>query len=251
MNKAKFACLSLVLLPTLIAAQGKKPWQEWNAKEVDKVLNNSPWGQTQTDTDTSEMVYSPTSVGRSSIAAPSTGRTGDQQSINNNRADRGATNQAVSINYRIRLLSAKPIRQALARMVILQGKPDPGLREQLSSFVDRDFNQFIVVAIAFDSTDGRFSGPALQAFASATAGTLKNNTFLERKDGKRLFLIDYKPPINDGLGAKFIFPRMVDGQPFLTPDSDNLRFSSQVSDKINLNMRYKLNDMTYDGKLEY
>ena len=48
--------------------------------------------------------------------------------------------------------------------------------------------------------------PAFQAFGSATVGTLKNQAYLERSDGQRLFVIDYKPPINDGLGTKFVCP---------------------------------------------
>ena len=51
---------------------------------------------------------------------------------------------------------------------------------------------------------------------------------------KRLFIMDYKPHTNDGLGAKFIFPRQVDGEAFLTNAGD-VRFVAQVSSKINLN----------------
>ena len=67
---------------------------------------------------------------------------------------------------------------------------------------------------------------------------------------KRLFIMDYKPHTNDGLGAKFIFPRQVDGEAFLTNAGD-VRFVAQVSSKINLSTKYKLQDMVYEGKLEY
>ena len=66
----------------------------------------------------------------------------------------------------------------------------------------------------------------------------------------RLFVADYKAPINDGLGAKFVFPRVVDGQPFLTETGD-VRFYAKFSDKITISTKYKLHDMVYDGKLEY
>jgi hypothetical protein len=124
------------------------------------------------------------------------------------------------------------------------------VRDQLGPFVERDFSEYIVVTVTFDASDNRFSGPALQAFGSATTGTLKNQAYLERSDGKRLFVMDYKPPINDGLGAKFVFPRNVDGQPFLTEEGD-VRFFAQVNSKISINTKYKLKDMMYEGKLEY
>ena len=135
-------------------------------------------------------------------------------------------------------------------MIELQDKNNKGVREQLGPFVERDFNDFIVVSVTFDSSDNRLAGPAFQAFNSATTGTLKNQAYLERTDGQRLFVMDYKLPTNDGLGAKFIFPRQVDGQAFLN-DAGDVRFFAQLSDKITLNTKYKLKDMVYEGKLEY
>lgn len=254
MKKAVFAFLFIVLLTGISTAQKSKSWTELSKNDAEKILNESAWGQTQTETDTSEMFFSPTRPGSASVGQSSATRNtaSDQQSINNNRADRGAVNQAVSVNYRIRFLSAKPVREAISRMIVLnQEKPNEGLVEQMQTFVDRDFSQYIVVIVTFDSTDARFSGPALQAFGSATADTLRNKTYLERKDGKRLFLMDYRAPISDGLGAKFVFPRMVDGKPFLDETSGNVRFVSDVADKIKLNVKYKISDMIYDGKLEY
>lgn len=246
-----------MILPALIISAGlaqEKKWNEWTKEEAEKVLNNSPWGQTQTETDLSEMVYTPTSGGLGSVGRSDAnrGRTGDQQSINNNRADRGATNQAVSVNYHVRLLSAKPVRQAFMRVITLTQKESGAeLSEGLSSFVERDFKDFIVVAVTFDSSDARFSGPALQAFGAARIGTLKNVTYLERKDGKRIFPIDYHPPTSDGLGAKFIFARRFEDSDFLNANSGTMRFYCELAPQIKLNVTYKLASMTYDGKLEY
>lgn len=241
-----------VLTGITATAQDKELWPKWDKGKVTKMLNSSPWAQTQTDTDTSELTYRPTaSAGSSSIGQPGvTSSTSNNTGVQGNRVDRGATNQAMSVNYYVRFLSAKPIRQAFARMIEIQEKENKAVRDQLGPFVERDFSEFIVVTVTFDASDKRFAGPAFQAFAAATTGTLKNKAYLEHSDGKRLFVIDYKPPINDGLGAKFIFPRKVDGQPFLT-DAGDVRFFAQVNDKITVNTKYKLKDMVYEGKLEY
>lgn len=253
MKKIIFAALLTALLLGVGRAQ-EKAWSQWTKIEAEKILNSSPWGHTQTETDTSEMMYSPTSqagIG-SSTRTGVLGTTSDRQSVNNNRAAQGANNQAISVNYHVRLLSAKPVRQAFMRVIELAQKtPDKELIEGLQSFVERDFKDFIVVAVSFDSTDGRYSGPALQAFASGTLGTLKNRTYLERKDGKRVFLMEYHAPINDGLGAKFIFPRIVDEKKFLNADSGSLRFYSEVSNQIKLNVTFKVSEMMYNGQLEY
>ena len=137
-------------------------------------------------------------------------------------------------------------------MVMLENaQPVEDIASLMQPFVDRDFGQYIVVSVVFDSTDGRYSGPALQAFGSATADTLRNKTYLERKDGKRLYLMDYRAPQADGLGAKFVFERSPDGKPFINADSGNFRFYSEVSDKIKLNVKYTVADLTYNRRLEF
>jgi hypothetical protein len=252
--KKSLLILVTMLLVVSIAVSQEKPWAEWSKPEAEKILNHSAWGQTQTDTDTSEMVYTPTTQGGglSSTRSETIRGTTDRQSINNSRVTQGATNQPVSVNYHVRLLSARPVRQAFLRFMELSQKNlDPEILKGLRMFAERDFSEYIVVAVTFDSTDGRFSGPVLQAFSSATIGTLKNKTYLERKDGKRLFLMEYRTPINDGLGAKFIFPRLVDEVNFLKADSGTVRFFSEVTSQIKLNVTYKMSDMMYQGQLEY
>jgi hypothetical protein len=249
--------LTLLLVLFLLVNTGvsqQKTWAEWTKIEAEKILNHSAWGQTQADTSTREMVYTPTSgrdPGTSNRSENQRGET-DRQALNNDRIAQGATNQALSVNYHIRFLSALPVRQAFLRVVELtQKNPDQEMMKGLRAFVERDFREYIVVAVTFDSTDGRYSGPAGQAFASATAGSLKTKTYLEQNDGRRLFLTDYRGPINDGLGAKFIFPRTVDDKDFLNTGSGSVRFYSEVGDQIKLNVTFKISDMMYDGKFEY
>ncbi len=244
----------LVLGPaaTVSAQKHSTTWMELPRKDAEKLLNESPWSHTQIDTDVSEMFYSPTKAGSPSPGRSTGTQTSDQQSVNNNRADRGAVNQAVSIKYRICFLSAKPIREAFAKMVLsTQTQTDNNLVAQLQSFVERDFSPYIVIAVNVEASDRRFSGPIMQAVNSANTGTMKNTSYLERQDGKRLFLTSYIAPIQDGLGAKFIFPRSENGQFFLTAQSDSVRFVAEFNDSFKLNMRFKVSDMMFDDKLEY
>jgi hypothetical protein len=90
----------------------------------------------------------------------------------------------------------------------------------------------------------------MQLLTSADAAAMKTTAYLERKDGKRIELMDYRPPSQDGMGAKFVFPRMVDGKPFLDGNSGELRVYIELG-KTKLSRKFKVAEMIYDGKLEY
>jgi hypothetical protein len=226
------------LLCLTLAAQNKKSkdWTEWSKDEAQKMLNDSPWAQTQTYTDTSQMTYSPTAPG---VASSSAGQ--------------GATNQATNVKYRIRFFSARPVRQALVRSILLGMKspPDAQTLERLKGFAELQASNSIIVTVSYEASDGRLAGAAMQNFGAATTGSLKNSTYLERKDGKRLFLAEYVPPGKDGFGARFIFPRELDGRPFVTPEAGEVRFFSPVARSAELNMRFKVERMIYNDALEY
>lgn len=235
----------LVLLAAPAFAQKSKPWTEWSKKDAEKILNSSAWGQTQTEGEASATTTESavTAVGG---PPPASGRQLSRS------GESGASKPSTLVRYRVRFLTAKPVREAFARMVLLsQEKPSEELAQQLQSFVDRDFGDYIVVVISVETADKRSAGQLMQAFSGATSETLQKTTYLERKDGQRLFLIDYRAPSGDGMGAKLIFPRMVGGQPFLQPESEAVRFVADLNEKIKLNMKYKLSEMTYEGKLEY
>lgn len=237
----------LLALISVTAQEKTKAWSEWTKKDVDKMLNDSPWGQTQIDTDTSQMFFSPTQDPQ---------RMGTS-SNDSSRLSQGATNQSVEVKFHVRFFSARPIRQALVRLMELQSKPTPEQAAKLTSFAEVESTASIIVTVTVEASDQRFSAPAMQAFNSAATGPLKNTTYLERSDGKRIFLEEYVPPGRDGFGARFIFLRELDGQPFITKDTAGVRFFSQFpgakpdTSGMKIDRRFKTADMIYKGGLEY
>src|SRR5882724_1039744 len=114
--------LTLIAVASTAQKHGK-PWEEWSKKDAQKVLDDSPWAHTQTETDTSEMFYTPTTQG------------GRGTSLS--RQTQGATNQPVNVNFRIRFFTAQPIRQAFARLMILnQPNLDKQTIERLTTFAN-------------------------------------------------------------------------------------------------------------------
>jgi hypothetical protein len=249
MRRLFFSSLLLAVCACSAFAQKEKPWTEWSEKEAAKILNDSPWGQTQTE----GKVETPSSS--SAITAVSASRRDSERVLSSsdaNRMESGQPKRDTSVRYRTRFLSAKPVRGAFARILLLKkAEADEALSTQLQGFVDRDFGDYVVIAVTAEAADPRVVGPAIQFLTSATADVLKDKVYLERKDGKRLTLADYRPPGPDGMGAKFVFLRKLEGQPFLTAESDNVRFFAEFSEKLKLNVKYKVSDMMYDGKLEY
>jgi len=248
MNKVLLALLFVSMLATISLGQKvPKSWAEWDKKDAEKMLNGSAWGQTQDNTDTSEMMFTPT-------ANDTTSQNTTQMS--RDRQESGAKNGAISMKYRVRFFSAKPIREAFARMIVLQKAANDAsmvrdLSGKMQPWIDADLGDIVVVAVSIESQDRRLSGPAEQAFRSATSETLKPKCYLERNDGKRLYLEQFEQPTADQTGAKFVFPRTLDGQPFLTTANETVRFVAEFDEKTKIITKYKIADMVYNGKLEY
>jgi hypothetical protein len=267
MKKLIIAVAIPLLVGGALAQKPQKPWVEWSKKDAEKILANSPWSETQTETDTSEMFYSPSNMG-------------DTRS----REAEGATNQATSLKYYIRLFTARPIRQAYVRLLeINQSQPDEAAVEKRRAWANLAANDSIIVTVACESTDRRYLGKAMQAFNSAVTAVLKNSAYLERNDGGRVFLGEYVPPGKDVFGARFIFPRTLNGEPFITNKGGSFRFHAEYESKtgldqannppgqvsraatrgsssstrsenpfkLRLDMKFKVADLLYNGELEY
>jgi hypothetical protein len=231
------AVVACVLFATDSGAQSKS-WKTWSKKDAEKILSKSPWSHMQVDTDLTEMFYQPTNTG---ARAPNA----------SGRLEQGATNQETSITYGVRFFSARPIRQAFVRIIQLGQKPDAATNERLNTFAELASAESIIIAVTIEGTDKRSLGKVNQIVNSANIGLLKNNTYLERRDGKRQFIEEYHPPGADGFGARFIFLRNMDERPFIQPDSGEIRFVSEFSPSVKLNVVFKVSDMMMDGKLEY
>ena len=225
--------LLLGLLGSAAAQVDKKPYTEWSEKEAEKLLEKSGWAQTQIFTDTA-----------------GTFSTGPGRTVNSSQTRSAGVDQ---VNFHIRFLSAKPVRQAISRIMEIRqkGELSDQMAAQLKTFATSDFPDLVVVTVTVDGSQSQGRLQEANALLNKlTTVDLKNNTYLLVKD-QRVFLQEYQPPRRDGLGARLIFPRLVDGKPILATDSDEVRFVSELSSAFKLNMRYKVKEMVYQGRLEY
>lgn len=251
MRRILFVCSAVILFAASASAQKTKPWTEWTPKDAQKILSDSAWAQTQTelsDSQPSSASATTKTQGRNEAKMVSMEDSKSQESGENI----GRGNTALSLRYVISFLSAKPVRAAFIRMIELQKSEMPAERlADLRTFIDRDFGDYVVVTVNLDGTDKKRLAPAMQEISGADASVLKTTTYLERKDGKRVSLMDYRAPVQDGLGAKFVFPRSVDGKPFIDVNSGEVRVYIELGKTVKLSRRFKVADMMYDGKLEF
>lgn len=246
MKRILFICSALVLLNASAFGQKTKPWTEWNQKDAQKMLSDSAWAQSQTEfveTDPGSTITRTQPRNAATTTAAENTESGETL---------GRKGAALSTIYRVAFLTAKPVRAAFIRLIELRQPETPAEKvAELRTFIDRNFGEHVVVTVVLDGTNKAGRGLAMKEISAADAEALKATTYLERKDGKRVALMDYRPPTQDGMGAKFIFPRMLDGQPFLDANSGELRVNIQVGKTVKVNRRFKVSEMMYDGKLEY
>ena len=231
--------IAIIVFVLSSQAQAQKNWTEMSKKDAEKILNDSAWGQTFTEEPSGP-------VDTTVITNTRPGMSGDR------KVESGQASVPRPVHYRVRFLTAKPVREAFARIAVLS---NPGAENdligQLQAFIDRDFGDFLVITFTIESEDVRRAQGANMMFSKMTLDNIKDRVFLERGDGKRATLIDYKPPVNDGMGCKLVFSRTVDGQPFLFDSAESVRFVFQLSEKQKVSMKFKVAAMSYAGKLEY
>ena len=226
-----FLTVCLTAADSVVGQKQLKPWKEWSKKDAEKVLNDSPWSQRQIDMDFRET---------STLTRPR------DPSID------ATLKQNEGMTSNIRFFSARPVRQAFVRIIQLQKKDlTPEMVTRLNTFAEKPSENLIVIAVAVENPDANMLGKAMQIYRNATTTKLKNTTYLERSDGKRVFIEEYTAPGSDGFGARFIFPRTLDGKPFLSPEFTIVRFVSELDSSIKLRMDYKVKEMMLDGQLEY
>jgi hypothetical protein len=225
MKKIIILVIGLLLAPVLAAQKPMKPWDQWNAKEALKIMNDSNWAQTQKE------YLSATQLAKSY-----------------GNLDRSTSD----VDFHIRFYTAKPVRQAIARTMLLGlAKPDPEQEQMLQLFIAQKFENDIIVAVTFDSTEERLNAPLQQEFARMEFPLLQKDTYLETKT-KKVYIKKYVPPSNNGLGAAFYFPRLDNGQPYVVPEIGDVRFYANLPViGIILDKRFKISNFMYGGNLEF
>ena len=227
----------------------KKPYTQWSDKEVQRMMDNSPWGKIHTVT-----IMNPMTTGDRSY-----------RTVGSGDLEREKKNL-----FHLHFLTAKPIRLAIVRKMTL-AKDARIENAVLERFIAQTDERNIIVLMSLTAVpegSSSFSGYRATLMKLSTPALI-TNTFLATKTGKRVYLTRYEPPGPDGLGARFYFPRLMeDGTPFASIGDTEVRFETAITltesgtfsgipgtaeenertDRIW--MQFDLGKMLFEGKLE-
>lgn len=191
----------LVFLPEASAAKfAPNLFRSWSMDKAVEMLNVSPWARQETFTRV--------------ISGVGSGIAGEKEIYN---------------TFYVRFLSARPIREAYARVQQIQHGYDKMSQEEKKRFdqaqepnLEMDTSRWIVVSVGFRSNDPNEESMVRRFFQSQTAQTLKNKAYLSTPACPQLELSAYFPPREESIGAKFIFSRELNGAPILTKECDSI-----------------------------
>ena len=91
-----------------------------------------------------------------------------------------------------------------------------------------DVSQRVIVALEFSTNDPQVSRNVMDFLHTATRDSFKQTAYLVSQRLGRVDLAEYYLPSADGTGAKFIFPRVFNGQPVVSPDDKDVRVDINI-----------------------
>lgn len=238
--------LLLILVVTPAARSGNSNDNElhrWSLEEALEILNNSPWARQQT------VVRVVPGIG--------SGVVGEKEIFG---------------RYFVRLLSAKPVRQAYARAEQILSASDGLDDEQKRRLgnvrleqLNLDLARYIVLAVSFRSNDSILERTVESALQAQTTETLRTRAYLSTSVFPQLEIVAFYPAVEDAVGVKFVFPKQIDSTPVVSTQDESitfeldlpgrvpdLRISFPVSEEMELFDRYReeLSSRQIDKSLE-
>lgn len=232
--------LMLVLLLTLPLFAAKfwetKEFTAWTQAECMEILTKSPWAYSTAFGQVSPAVFPgvPTDAGK---GAPSMGQPpdfGDKES---------------SHIFEFRLLTAKPIRMAIAQLQLLKASNDQALRETAKQMVNAPAGKGIVIEISYRSAPpgSSFVHDIHSYFLHATIEDFRTNTYMQGDKTGMISLLEYLAPNAKRSNPAFLFPRFNEkGEPIFTGSEKSISLRSELnvdvgSKKQKYNIFVKLN----------
>jgi hypothetical protein len=230
--RAKFIPWCIFLSCGLLLAKDfwQTDYRKWKHSEVVKMLEDSPWS------------------GKVTLTAQQAGRT----------TTNVGGEMELYYTYTVRLFSALPVRQGYLRMVQLMNQYDEMSKKDREAFDQkfapalRDFSDQVIVNLDFETNDRQAALEVDRQLKQATTELLRENVYLISDRLGRIPLQQYFPPAPDGTGAKFVFPRIVDGKPVVDKSDKELKFELYMPGTDHKVFKvWKVKDLIVDGKLHY
>jgi hypothetical protein len=222
----------------------KKNWKEWNKRECNKILDDSPWAQRKLIENNSAITSQPNLT---RDIDPSVG---------------GVSNLgAGEITYRVRLDSAEPIREAVIRQEQLEKNYEKMTDDQKKSFesqMDQKMAKHpdsILIHVIFEGNSASLKTGLAMYWEGFTSDVIPPDVYMAIDDGTRILPRSYsiKKAENE---FELIFPRIANNQPLMRPGAKSMKLmikSPRIGDfsEKKVTVEFKPDKMMFGGKLEY
>jgi hypothetical protein len=214
--KVASRCLIVFALVTAGFAQGpwvKKDWKDWSKDDCKKVLEDSPWAQRWSESNTKMGNFATRTRGTEGVGSES----------------------ELSVFYLVQLRSALPVREAVVRQMLIANRYDDleppqqeAMRKQTESFLNRKYDDVIVVHVIYGSNVQEYNRALANFWQTHYAeGTVPQEAFLNGPRGQKVAPIRLIAPKGGAQEFELIFPRVVDGKPLL--DAADKKISVEFS----------------------
>jgi hypothetical protein len=230
--KVRARCALAVSLAAMVSlsvfgAATDKPFRKWTLDEAVEVLTNSPWARQETFTRV--------------VGGIGSGVMGEKE---------------IYSTFFVRFLSARPVREAYARVQQIQAGYDNLDRderrrvdESLASVLRLDSSRWIVLTVSFRSNDSTMELRMKEFFEVETTESMRSKVRLSTGHFPQLELAAYFPPRDEAVGAKFVFPRNVEGTPVVSHDDPYVTFEVDVPGfESDLRATFPVSSMLIKGK---
>lgn len=237
--------LVAVALTTASFAQGpwaKKDWKQWSKDDCKKVLEDSPWAQR----------WSQSNSKVANFATPSRGTQGV------------GSESELSVYYVVQFRSARPIREAVVRQVLIANQYDlmdpekkEAMRKQTEGFLNRNYDDVIVVHVVYGSNVQEYNRDLATFWQTHySEGTVPQEAFLNGPRGQKVAPMRLISPKGGAQEFELIFPRVVEGKPILEPGDKTIgvEFVSPAVgsvDSARVFTEFKVDKMALNGQIIY
>jgi hypothetical protein len=218
-------CFFVLLVAGLAAAAANDPWkekdpQDWDQKDVQKILSDSPWSKqfqfgSTMDGSTGSATTAVGSAAHPSVGSPEGMRPGAPPQVSSDLSPGMGPITKYTVSWR----SSRTVREALLRE-----------KELAHSFPDQARKD---LAAKFDVYQISVTGSNLSAFAKETSESLAAHSYLMAKSSKEKIVpakvVIQKSPSGNPVSILFDFPqKTAAGEPTIEPKEKSVEFAAKA-----------------------
>lgn len=216
-SKVLFVLALLIAVPLFAAKFWEtKDFTTWSEKECNEIITKSPWA------------YSNSFGEVPPIGQQTAGIDDRSRGLGDPNFGEAESTQV----FEFRLMTAKPVRMAFARMQLLQKPNDPALMEQVMKYVNTAPEKEIVIQISYRTipTGSSAVQDVHRYFLGANLADFRTSTSLASDKSGIVPIAAYLPPAPNRSLPAFVFPRLKEsGEPNFTTETKQITFRSEFS----------------------